>query len=140
MHESNIDNLWKINQEAGKLVDVKYVCYEAFPDFRVSINLRFEALTVYFIAEPDFDTIDVSFDEPKFEPEHLFKVVTVSKEFPWQSACGRRICWAWGMVNQQGYADGVRLEFSDPDDKNSVFIELVVAGSSIELFTCVAVP
>jgi hypothetical protein len=138
MHQSNVDNLWKINQEAGKLIDVEYVLFGGDPNFRITVILKFEALTAYFIAESDYDTIKVAFDCPTHEPEH--QIVTKSKEFPWQTACGRSVCWAWSMANQQGYADGVRLEFSNPDKKDSVFIEMVVAASSIELFSCVAAP
>ena len=48
---------------------------------------------------------------------------------------GLPVQWAWEMTNQQGYTDGVRLEFGDPNDSNkSRTVELVVAASSLKFF------
>ena len=47
---------------------------------------------------------------------------------------GLPVLWAWAMTNQQGYTDGLRLQFGDPDDKNkSRTIEMVVAASSVQM-------
>ncbi|MGE8280516.1 MAG: DUF6334 family protein [Stenotrophomonas sp.] len=41
------------------------------------------------------------------------------------------VAWAWLMTNQQGYTDGARLEFGDPDNQQSMVVKLVAGASSI---------
>ena len=43
------------------------------------------------------------------------------------------------MTNQQGYTDGVRLEFGESDNPESVLVDLVVAASGLDSFQAVQV-
>ncbi len=52
----------------------------------------------------------------------------------WPLLIGRRLWWGWILTNQQGYEDGVQLEFAplegQPGAEQALKIQLVVAGSA----------
>jgi hypothetical protein len=43
------------------------------------------------------------------------------------------------LTNQRGYSDGIRLEFGNPQQMESVLVELVVVASAIRIFSANAV-
>jgi hypothetical protein len=53
---------------------------------------------------------------------------------PWSACLGLGLRWAWSLTNQQGYLDGVRLEFGDPNRPFGLIVELTVAASAIQMF------
>jgi hypothetical protein len=44
--------------------------------------------------------------------------------------------WGWELTNHQGYADGVRFEFADPNAGTSREVDLIVAASTLQLHVC----
>jgi hypothetical protein len=131
-----LDTLAKIYEDGGSLVGVSYTLFEGDPKFITAIELRFESLTAVLRAVPDDDTLDVSLSKLTPRPEEMLRDATGSG--PWSSCIGFGICWAWCLTNQQGYSDGVRLEFSERGGASIAIVELVVVASAIYLF--VAVP
>lgn len=70
-------------------------------------------------------------------PEPSETLIESGNSAPWSACMGFGICWAWRLTNQQGYSDGVRLEFSEPGEVSRAVVELIVAASAIELFMSV---
>lgn len=129
----NADALTRIHDDAGPLRAVRYVQDENLPTFPVGVILEFEILSATILAEPNYDEILVRLTP--YEPKSGEKVVAVGTEDPWLEMYGLSVLWTWRMTNQQGYTDGLRLEFGDPDDNHkSRTVEMVVAASSIKLF------
>ena len=90
----------------------------------MAVELQFDTLTISFSAVADDDTIAVSsgsYSDPSRQ--------TINA--PWTSCIGKPLQWTWLMTNQQGYTDGARLEFTDPDSQHSVIVELVAGASSL---------
>jgi hypothetical protein len=93
-----------------------------------ALELRFNAVTVTLSAADD-DEISITLAPlPQPTPAHL------SAPSVWNQCVGKPLRWAWLLTNQQGYTDGVRLEFGGPDSPESVVVELVVAASSLHPF------
>ncbi|KRG63543.1 hypothetical protein ABB26_11515 [Stenotrophomonas humi] len=93
----------------------------------MAVELQFDTLTIAFSAIADDDTIAVtsgSYSGPSRQ--------TISSL--WASCIGKSLQWTWLMTNQQGYTDGARLEFTDPDNQQSVIIELVAGASSLCIY------
>ncbi|WP_405051618.1 DUF6334 family protein [Stenotrophomonas pigmentata] len=42
--------------------------------------------------------------------------------------------WAWLTTNQQGYTDGIRLEFQDQSGAAAVILDIVVAASVLNFY------
>jgi hypothetical protein len=131
-----LGTLAKICDDGGPLVGVSYTLFEGDPQFITAVGLRFESLSAVLRAVPDDDTLAVSLGMLVPEPhETLFEAADSG---PWPVCMGLGICWAWCLTNQQGYSDGVRLEFSEPGVASSAVVEFIVAASAIRVL--VAVP
>jgi len=131
-----LDTLAKIYDGGGRLVGVSYTLFEGDPQFITAVELRFESLTAALRAVPDDDTLAVSLGTLEQRPGET--LIEASDYGPWSACIGLSICWAWCLTNQQGYSDGVRLEFSERGGVSIAVVEFVVAASTIHLF--VAVP
>ena len=127
-----IETLAKIYDDGGRLLGVSQARFESDPRFITAVSLRFEFLSAVFRAVPDDDTLAVRLGALVSEPfETLSEVSCIA---PWSECVGFGVCWAWRLTNQQGYSDGVRLEFSKPGKAPRAVIELVVTASAIQVF------
>src|SRR5438067_8887456 len=107
--ESMLDTLAKIYDDGGRLAGVTYALFEGDPRFVTAVGLRFESVSAVLRAVADDDTLAASLGPLVPEPgETLIKAATSA---PWPMCIGLGVCWAWQLTNQQGYSDGVRLEF-----------------------------
>jgi hypothetical protein len=130
---TNAEALARIHYDGGALRTARYVLFDGSPTFVVGVILEFETLTATILAEPNYDEILVELTA--YKPESDQRLVTAGTESPWHAVYGLPVLWAWEMTNQQGYTDGVRLEFGDPKDSDkSRTVELVVAASSLKFF------
>ena len=128
-----LDTLAKIYDESRPLVGVAYALLESNPQFITAVELRFDATSAVFRAVADDDTLLPSFGDP-LAPEPNETVIDVGNSAPWLACAGLGVCWAWRLTNQQGYSDGVRLEFSEPGEESRATVELVVSASAIDVF------
>jgi Family of unknown function (DUF6334) len=131
-----LDTLAKICDDGGPLVGVSYTLFESDPRFITAVGLRFESLSAVLRAVPDDDTLAVSLG--LLAPEPGETLIDAAASGPWPACMGLGVCWAWCLTNQQGYSDGLRLEFSEPGRVSSAVVEVVVAASAMHVF--VAVP
>ncbi|MGA2064899.1 MAG: DUF6334 family protein [Thermoguttaceae bacterium] len=129
----NAEALARIRDDGGPLRALRYVLFDGSPTFVVGVILEFDTLTATILAEPNYDEILVRLTP--YEPGPDERVVTGGSKSPWHGAFGLGVRWAWQMTNQQGYTDGLRFEFGDPDDsERSRTVELLVVASQIKLF------
>ena len=110
-----VDALANIYDDGGPLVDVAYLVFKGNAGFVTAIGLRFASVSAVFRAVEADDTLAVSLgplvpckDEARVEAANLA---------PWAACIGSGVRWAWRLTNQQGHADGVRLEFGNPDKR-----------------------
>ena len=102
----------------------------------IKYGLTFGDLSANLLADGEFDTVKIVFGQSQLGAETAS--LDVTRSLPWSQAVGLRLAWAWELTNQQGYADGVRLEFGP--SREPVTIELVVAGSQFHLFVPAPLP
>jgi hypothetical protein len=129
-----LDTLKRICDEGGRLVSVVYAIFEGDSlkgdlPFVVAMGFQFESIAVVFRARPDDDTIAAITGPLERLPDEV--MADFSNAAPWSDCLGCHVGWAWQLTNQQGYGDGVRIEFAE----SNVVIELIVAGSAIGVFT-----
>lgn len=130
-----LDTLHRICDAGGRLLGVTRALFEGDPTFVTAIAFRFEGLTVTFHAVSDDDTLDCVVGEFVAEPEEV--LADASESPPWPACLGLSPAWIWQLTNQQGYTDGVRLEFGEP--ARPVVVELLVIASAIRVFTATEV-
>lgn len=113
--------------EGGRLRNVREALLAPDSLQIAAIELQFDALTITISAAGDDDTVLIT-------SEPFSDNLRPSSGALWRLCIGKPLQWAWLMTNQQGYTDGVRLEFNDPDDLESVLVDLVVAASSVHAY------
>lgn len=132
MATPNAEALSRICGDAGALRAVHYVLFDDSPSLLVGVIFDFETLNATMLAESTYDEILIRLAPYDLESDE--KLLTVSGRSPWNELCGLRIRWAWEMTNQQGYNDGLRFEFGDPETgEKGETVEMLVAASAIQV-------
>ena len=129
-----LDTLAKIYDDGGQLVNVTCTLFEGDRNFVTSVGLRFEFISAVFRANPDDDTLIASIGS--LTPDADETLVDVSDSLPWATCLGAGACGLWQLTNQQGYAEGVRFEFGNPDEPSRGVVELLVTASAIKTLLC----
>jgi hypothetical protein len=94
--------------------------------------IRFEEYTFTFehgsitaTAEGETDSLTVGENSGTW-----LDVADLSGRPPWSDAIGCGILWLWLLENQNGYVDGVQIEFADGAGKN-VTVQLMCWASAL---------
>jgi hypothetical protein len=129
-----LKNLAEIfDKEENRLVGVSYALFGGEPHFITAVEMRFESFSATFRAVADDDTLTVNLEALELESDEL--LIDVSKSESWSQCLGSRTSWLWRLTNQQGYDDGVRIEFTKPGEKFSFVVEFIVMASAIQIFS-----
>jgi hypothetical protein len=129
-----LKNLAEIfDKEENRLVGVSYALFEGAPHFITAVEMRFESFSATFRAIPDDDTLMVILEAIELDSDE--SLIDVSKSEPWLQCLNSKIPWLWRLTNQQGYDDGVRIEFSKPEEKFIFVVEFIVMASAIQIFS-----
>jgi hypothetical protein len=111
----------------GSLRNVREILFDSDSQAIMGVELQFDALTIALSAVADDDTVAVvagTLDGLSRQPTSSL----------WTPCIGKPLRWAWLLTNQLGYVDGIRLEFSYPDDPQSVIVELVTVASIFRVY------
>lgn len=111
----------------GNLRQVREILLDPDCPHIMAVELQFDTLAIAFSAVADDDTIALTSGSCSGPSRQTISSL-------WTSCIGKSLQWAWLMTNQQGYTDGARLEFIDPDYQQSVIIELVAGASSLYVY------
>ena len=113
--------------DGGKLEQVLESSFQPHSRLIDGLELRFETLTLCITAVTEDDTIALSLgslDRQSLKSSNRFL-----------SQClGKPLQWAWLTTNQQGYTDGIRLEFQDQSGAAAVILDIVVAASVLNFY------
>lgn len=127
-----LDVLAKINEGGGGLIGVAYTLFDGDTQFVTGVGLRFESACATFRADADDDTLSANLEPLLPNPDET--LIDVGNSAPWSDCSGLGVSWAWQLTNQQGYSDGVRLEFSEPGQAFRTVLEMVVSASAIQVY------
>jgi hypothetical protein len=128
-----LDTLTKLINRDNQLIYVSYALFDGDPRFITAIELQFTSFSAVFRAVPDDDTLSVKIGS--LEPDSDESLIDAGSYEPWSLCRGSHIVWGWRLTNQQGYDDGVRIEFSNPEEKLSFVVEFIVVASEIQIFS-----
>ncbi|WP_431685526.1 DUF6334 family protein [Hahella sp. NBU794] len=94
-----------------------------------AMGFIFEESKFYIVVQEDDSFVLYANDwcsDPKW------KSISFMKRRPWSLAIGNPLLWSWVLHNQQGYFDGIQLEFAKSTESRSVIVQLVALGSEIK--------
>jgi hypothetical protein len=98
----------------------------------VGLILMFPQRQIILDVRPEDDSVDVSVNSGT-EAWLLHPLLDVSRSFPWAEALNKSLVSFCILLNNRGYVDGVQLEFSNSIMENSVFGQIVGAGSLLHV-------
>ncbi len=119
------------SQGLERLIDV-VGHYESFEeenatDMLLAISVIFETKTVHIVVQSD-DSLEL-LSENEWHPNGGNRRASLIASVPWSSAKGKPLMWSWMLHNQQGYFDGLQMEFAkDSSDKPTVIQLVALAG------------
>lgn len=125
-----LDTLAKIYDDGGHLVNVTCALFEGNLNFVTAVGLHFESVSAVFRANSNDDTLMASIGPLTQEADET--LLDISDSSPWCTCLGAGACWLWQLTNQQGEADGVMLEFGNPNEQSRTTVELLVVASAIK--------
>jgi uncharacterized protein DUF6334 len=131
IYDKNLGEIY--DKEANRLVRVSYALFDGEPNFITAVEMHFESFFATFRAIADDDTLTASLGAIELDSDEL--LVDVSKSEPWSQCLGSRMPWLWRLTNQQGYDDGVRIEFTKPGENFTFVVEFIVMASAIQIFS-----
>jgi hypothetical protein len=112
---------------------VSYALFEGDRNFISAIELRFASLVFNVRAVADDDTLSINLGGLQLDSSE--SLLEPEKSDLWSSCIGKHIVWGWRLTNQQGYDDGLRLEFSTTENKFGPVVEFVVLASAIHIYS-----
>lgn len=87
-------------------------------------EFQFEHGCLTVSANPDDDTVRLK--DGRMDLAHA---VLLHDRTPWSTAVGCRVRWIWTLSNQQGYRDGLQIEFTR--ERSTVSVQLMCMASAI---------
>ncbi len=124
-----LDTLANIIEEQNQLVSVSYALFAGDLQFITAVELHLTSLTFNLRAIADDDTLSVNFGALELDSDE--SLIEADNSELWSSCKGGHIVGGWRLTNQQGYDDGLRLEFRKPEEKSSTIVEFIVMASAI---------
>ncbi len=120
--------------DSGLLREVEYFYDEDLPSDISAIKLIFQHHTYVVVVVKDDDSLELV-EDPTAEnwANPGLQSFTVSHQLPWRMAKGRMVRWAWTLVNQQGYLDGLQFEFANHLSQSPLVVQLTAMASRIEV-------
>ncbi len=109
-------------------VEGQFIVYDdpPGPPLLVAIKLYFENISILAIVQND-DSIELRVNGCFVDaPDHEVRVL--NELAPWNAAISRPLLWAWMMINQQGYFDGLQFDFAENVSAPVSRIQLLALG------------
>ncbi|KMT63735.1 DUF6334 family protein [Catenovulum maritimum] len=115
--------LSKLVEVAGNLRKVYTYSFAEIPNEIAAIELEFDDLSCSINVVEDFDEIAINI------PPDTTGCIPSSQSTLFHKCKGGKILWCWKLINNQGYTDGLKFEFS-----NGIKFEVVVVCSAINQY------
>jgi Family of unknown function (DUF6334) len=119
------------SDERLRNVEGQFLVYDDALPMLVAIRLVFDRTVLLLVAKED-DSMDV-ISNASFANVRQHEVRGLLESAPWKSAAMRPLLWAWRMTNQQGYFDGLQLDFAETVESPVTRVQLLVVASEFKM-------
>lgn len=104
-----------------------------------AIVLRFESGSTT-VSVSDFDSVEIVSAEPQLSTRSGKGESTsdslpspLTRASPWARLMGTDVVWAWVLTNNQGFSDGIQIEFIDLESRVTTIVQLMAEGGSLDV-------
>jgi Family of unknown function (DUF6334) len=105
---------------------------EDLPKGPVAIIFTFETSSFCALVNASDDSLSTSSALPLELQSHARSKVD-DNSAPWNQMIGAALIWSWRLTNQQGYSDGLQLEFRRDGHGALACVQLIAIASTLEL-------
>lgn len=100
------------------------------PRMLLMIRLDFDIDKIYLSVDGN-DSLVIDADDHL--ESSLLKCKDISMLSPWTEALNNPLLWSWLLTNQQGYTDGLQLEFAKNVSQRSAIVQIIAEGGEIKI-------
>lgn len=125
-------SLARIVDQQQRLQRIEYLLDADLPQRPVVAKFVFEVDCFCVTVDGNDDSILVSEKVPT-EHENDRSICVSLEPGPWDCAVGAKLTWVWILTNQQGYEDGVQLEFGAAAGHLPACFQLIALASTLEV-------
>lgn len=101
-------------------------------DDPIGVCMYCNTVVFLFLVDPDDDSIVIQAEEPQYISGDLIYVPASATQV-WRNAIGANLEWIWVLSNQQGYQDGVQIEYHKPASRARGCVQFIARASSLEV-------
>ena len=94
-----------------------------------AVKFSFGNLALFVVAQED-DSFRLYQDG--WCPDPKWTSCSLMESAPWSLVKGKSLLWSWVLFNQQGYLDGLQLEFANNSEDQSIVLQLVAIGCEVK--------
>jgi hypothetical protein len=127
-----INLLIQISEDGDHLSRIELVSDKDFNNQTKAIIFFFEKQNLTIMASEE-DTIEIECKMRDWDDSSVLN--DVSCTHPWLRSIGKKLRWAWCLVNQQGYFDALQLEFANNVSEEPIIVQLVAVASCLRAYT-----
>jgi hypothetical protein len=104
------------------LAEVVHLAHMDDPSWLVAVQFRFHEGYLQVEADPDDDTVEISFDPQQRPQLHHWVSDSVPTQVDQHYAglLGMACAWRWVLRNQQGYEDAFQIELGTPSSTTTL--------------------
>ena len=119
--------------ELGKIAEVKGLFHKELPRELAAVDFEFERGHLLISVDENDDSIVLTTYTGNF-PLNIdeYHIRPFLKDDMMQEIKEKRIQWIWELTNQQGYTDGIQLEFTHSRQERLLTIQFIAIASRLE--------
>jgi hypothetical protein len=113
-------------EDLGNLSEVRYISDEEFRDSPSAVLMYFSSTVIMVRVVTEDDSVEII--PLDFNVANNLDSINVSSDVLWKDAIDAKLQWVWGLINQQGYADGIQFEWIQSISQRRITIQLIAAS------------
>ena len=133
-----MNNLKHLNKLAGQKLIAVHVVQEYFSDtirpMNIALLFKFKKFNCLIEAVSSDDTIYYETGKNLQWSKNIenIKTIDISNSKFWKECISKNVIWAWQLMNQQGYEDGIQFCFNN--NKKEIIRQIIVKASELNFY------
>ena len=119
-------------EDLGYLSKVSYIFDDNLRHSPTAILMYFLKIVIMVRVVEEDDSVELI--SLNLDLANTLGGIDVSTNTLWKDTIDINLRWVWGLINQQGYTDGIQFEWGDPSSEKSIMVQAIAAASCFRLY------